>query len=112
MCYIKKRVINKQTLYMLCFIALMIIDWTRGSQVGSTWAWTVNMTGVVMAVILFSAYSPKEFIKPVYLIYSAICVIALPVSYYWWSLQASDSGSQCLVSWYFCDKDVSGCGCL
>ncbi len=86
MCYIKKRVINKQTLYMLCFIALMIIDWTRGSQVGSTWAWTVNMTGVVMAVILFSAYSPKEFIKPVYLIYSAICVIALPVSYYWWSL--------------------------
>ena len=84
--HIKKYFINKQFLYTLCFIAFMVIDWTRGSQVGSTWAWTVNMTGVVMAVILFSAYHPKEFVKPVYLIYSAVCIAALPLSYYWWNL--------------------------
>lgn len=84
--HIKKYFINKQFLYTLCFIVFMVIDWTRGSQVGSTWAWTVNMTGVVMAVILFSAYHPKEFVKPVYLIYSAVCIAALPLSYYWWNL--------------------------
>lgn len=84
--YIKKYIAKKQFIYTLCFIAFMVIDWTRGSQVGSTWAWTVNMTGVVMAVILFSAYHPKEFVKPVYLIYSAICIAALPLSYYWWNL--------------------------
>lgn len=81
---IKRYVFSKRFLYTLCFIALMIIDWTRGSQVGSTWAWTINMTGVVMAVILFSAYHPKEFLRPVYIIYSAIGVAALPAAYYWW----------------------------
>lgn len=84
--HIKKHVLNKQFLYTICFIAFAVIDWTRGSQVGSIWAWTVNMTGVVMAAILFTAYRPREFVKPVYLIYSAVCIAALPLSYYWWSL--------------------------
>lgn len=73
-------------LYTLCFIALFIIDWTRGSQVGAVWAWTINMTGVVMAVILFSAYSPKEFRKPVYLLYSVAGIASLPAAYFWWTL--------------------------
>ncbi len=83
---IKRHIFSKRFLYTLCFIAFMLIDWTRGSQVGSTWAWTVNMTGVVMAVILFSAYSPRKFVKPVYLIYSAVCAVVLLFSYYWWNL--------------------------
>ena len=78
--HIKKHVLNKQFLYTICFIAFAVIDWTRGSQVGPTWAWTVNMTGVVMAAILFTAYRPREFVKPVYLIYSAVCIAALPLS--------------------------------
>lgn len=82
----KKVALKKQYIYMFCFIALMFIDWTRGSQVGSTWAWTVNMTGVVMAVILMSAYPLKEFAKPVYIIYSTLCIAALLYSYYWWNL--------------------------
>lgn len=83
---IKDIVISKRMLYTLCFFLLMVIDWTRGSQVGSTWAWTVNMTGIIMAVILFSAYDLKTFIKPVYLVYSAVCIIALPLAYWWWNL--------------------------
>ena len=83
---IKSVVISKRMLYTLCFFFLMVIDWTRGSQVGSTWAWTVNMTGVIMAVILFSAYDFKTFLRPVYLVYSAVCVIALPLAYWWWNL--------------------------
>lgn len=84
--HIKKYIFNKQFLYTLCFIAFMLIDWTRGSQVGSTWAWTVNMTGVVMAVILFSAYQPKEFAKSVYITYSILCIVILIFSHYWWNL--------------------------
>lgn len=83
--YIKKNTFSKQFLYTICFIVFMVIDWTRGSQVGSTWAWTVNMTGVAMAGILFSAYPAGDFRKPVYLIYSVICTIAMPASYYWWN---------------------------
>ncbi|MCR4588407.1 MAG: hypothetical protein K5682_08375 [Lachnospiraceae bacterium] len=71
-------------IYMLCFLGLMFIDWSRGSQVGSTWAWTVNLTGIVMAVILFTLVPLKDFVKPVYLIYSLICLAAMPAAYYWW----------------------------
>ena len=81
-----KKFFDRKLLYTFCFIAFMFIDWTRGSQVGVTWAWTVNMTGVIMAVILLSAYPLKEFVKPVYLIYSVFCVAALLYSYYWWNL--------------------------
>lgn len=83
---IKKYVVSKRFLYALCFIMLFVIDWTRGSQIGVVWAWTVNMTGVVMAFILFSAYPLKEFLKPIYIIYSVISIIALAGTYYWWNL--------------------------
>jgi len=82
----KKAIFSKKMIYTLCFFALMLIDWTRGSQVGSTWAWTVNMTGVVMAILLATAYEPKSFLKPVYMIYSGICIAALPIAYWWWNL--------------------------
>lgn len=77
---------SKRFLYTICFIILMVIDWTRGSQAGAIWAWTINMTGVVMAVILFSTYSPKEFLKPIYIIYSGIGALALMIGYQWWNL--------------------------
>lgn len=83
---VKERVLTKKTAYTLCFFALMIIDWTRGSQVGSTWAWTVNMTGIVMALILICKKGYKAFFKPIYLIYSLVCIGMLFVMYLWWNL--------------------------
>ncbi len=83
---IKNHIISRRFLYTMCFIVLFVIDWTRGSQAGAIWATTINLTGVVMAVILLSAYSPKEFFKPVYLIYSAVGIAALLAAYYWWNL--------------------------
>ncbi|RKJ43687.1 hypothetical protein D7X98_14875 [bacterium 1XD8-76] len=81
---IKRYVVSKRFLYALCFIALFVIDWTRGSQAGAIWAWTINMTGVVMAVIVFSACRPKEFLKPVYIIYSVVGILALMAAHHWW----------------------------
>lgn len=81
-----KKMNKKRILYMLCFFAFMIIDWTRGSQIGVVWAWTVNMTGVVMAVILLSAGKIREFKRPIYLLYSVLCIVALPLSYMWWNV--------------------------
>ena len=82
----KERKVNKRILYSICFFLFMVIDWTRGSQVGSTWAWTVNLTGVVMAVIIISTFDIKAFFKRTYLLYSIVCLIALVVAYYWWNL--------------------------
>ncbi len=96
---IKENVISKHLLYTMYFIILMIIDWTRGSQAGAIWAWTINMTGVIMALILFSAYSLEEFLKPIYMIYSGIGVLALIIAYCWWmSHQAAIFRDQLLTA--------------
>lgn len=81
---IKRYVFSKRFLYTLCFIALFAIDWVKGSQAGAIWALSTNLTGAVMAVILFSAYPPKEFLKPVYMIYSAVSIAALAGAWCWW----------------------------
>lgn len=86
MAKVGKYFISKRFLYGICFIIFMVIDWTRGSQEGAIWAWTINVTGIAMAVILFSAYSPKEFLKPIYMIYSGIGISALIIAYCWWNL--------------------------
>lgn len=85
-CKMGKYFKSKRFFYAICFILFMLIDWTRGSQAGAIWAWTINMTGVVMAVILCSAYLPKEFLKPVYMIYSGVGMLALIIAYCWWNL--------------------------
>ena len=91
---IKKYIISKRFLYTLCVIALFAIDWTRGSQAGAIWAWAINMTGVIMAVMLLSAYHPKEFLKPVYIIYSVAGVSALIAAHHWW-MQNQAAGNFC-----------------
>ncbi len=75
---------SKRFLYTICFAALMLIDWTRGSQIGVVWAWTVNMQGVVMGVFLLSFCDRKLLRRKIYYIYTAICAVAIPVSYSWW----------------------------
>ncbi len=81
---IREYIFSRRMIYMLCFVGLMFIDWSRGSQVGSTWAWTVNLTGIALAVILFTMVPLQDFKKRVYVIFSLICIVALPLSYLWW----------------------------
>lgn len=82
---LKERIISKRTVYTLCFLTLMVIDWTRGSQVGSTWAWTVNMTGVVIAIMLMCKQGFQNYRKPIYGIYSLFCIVMLFAMYFWWN---------------------------
>jgi hypothetical protein len=75
----------KRIIYAVCAFLFVIIDWTRGSQVGSTWAWTVNCLGVLLCIILLTTdgwilKSKKE---------TAIALIVLPIilviGYTWWN---------------------------
>jgi hypothetical protein len=79
-----QKLYTKRLLYAACFILFMLIDWTRGSQIGVVWAWTVNMTGIVMALIIFSSFKPGELRRKEYLVYTVLCAAALPLSYLWW----------------------------
>ena len=43
---------KKQIVYTICFFALVLIDWVRGSQDGDRWALATNCTGFVMIVLM------------------------------------------------------------
>ncbi len=38
-----------------------------------------NMTGIVIVVIIFSAFRLKDFLKPVFAVWFALCVVAVPI---------------------------------
>lgn len=71
-------------IYTVCGFLLMLIDWSRGSQVGSTWAWTVNMMGIVICIMLFTADGWHHYIAAKYAIYSAVMLILFPLGYQFW----------------------------
>lgn len=70
--------------YAVCGFLLMIIDWTRGSQVGTTWAWTVNMMGVVICLILFTADGWKNYYKTKYIVFTIFMLFMPPLGYQFW----------------------------
>lgn len=70
--------------YGFCFLALMLIDWSRGSQRGVVWEMTVNFTGVVMAVLLLTWAEWKRFLHPIYVVWSLLGAVSIPFSLNWW----------------------------
>lgn len=79
-----KKIGIKLIVYTFLSFLLVLIDWTRGSQVGSTWAWTVNMMGVVIALFLITTDGWRHFFKRKYYIFSVIMILIIPASYLWW----------------------------
>lgn len=80
----RKKVNTYRILYAFCFFALMLIDWSRGSQLGTTWAMTTNFTGVVVALILFSWSEKKRYLKLPYLIWTVLGGLSIPLTLVWW----------------------------
>lgn len=71
---IKKRIISKKSIYVLCFMALCYIDFIRNTQTGDTWKAVSNCTGLVLAIIVFSGYSLKQFCNLFSYIWTGICL--------------------------------------
>jgi len=58
---LKKRTVDKkQIVYTICFFALVLIDWVRGSQDGDRWALATNCTGFVMTVLILTLIQSAE----------------------------------------------------
>ena len=75
----QKKIIKQRVLYTLCFLALSIIDWANGSLNGRIQMMATNLTGIVIAFIILSSYDIKGFLKPVYALWAAVCLIASPI---------------------------------
>ncbi len=81
---IKKKALLYRIIYAICFLGLMVIDWTRGSQRGVVWEMTVNFTGVIIAILLLSWAEWKRFLHPIYGVWTVIGIAAVPLSIKWW----------------------------
>lgn len=71
-------------IYVLAGFLIVIIDWTRGSQVGSTWAWTVNLLGVVFALLLAAHEKFDTWKVPQIIIFVFTFVLGVGICYFWW----------------------------
>ena len=60
--YVLKRIV-----YIICFVALCLIDQIIGSATGSIQYGLKNYTGIIIAIIILTAYKIKDFIKIPYL---------------------------------------------
>ena len=76
---------NRIVIYTIVSLFLMVIDWTRGSQVGSTWAWTVNLLGVLLCVTLITADGWQNYFSKKYFCFSLVMIVSLPLAYLFWN---------------------------
>lgn len=75
---------SKKTLYLMLFIIMNIIAWIRETQNGSIWAVAVNCMGLVIMMLIMSAYPVKEMINRVSGLWTLVCIgIAVGLGIYW-----------------------------
>ncbi len=75
---------GKKGLYVLLFVGINLIEWLKGTQTGDIWMVAVNCTGLIMAVMIMSAYPVREFLKAGNLVYVFACSLAaLGICWYW-----------------------------
>ena len=76
---------SKYTLYVVCIIALNLIEFLRSTQTGAVWKPAANCTGFVMMVIIFSQLPVRQFLKPVNYLYTILCIVAAGLVYLHWT---------------------------
>lgn len=82
---IKEKLFTKRTLYILCFMALNLIEFLRGgSSYGHVWYVAVNCTGIVMLVMIASVYKIREFCTVSNAIWTVLCLtFMVAVPFHW-----------------------------
>ncbi len=68
----------QRVLYTLCFFALCIIDWAKTSLNGRMQMTATNMTGIVVAIIIFSSFDIKKLKNWSYYIWLMCSVTLIP----------------------------------
>lgn len=70
---------NKKILYTLCFLVLNFLDCLRFTQPGNIGMAAANCTGLVVMVIIGSAYPLRDFLNKFSYIWSGFCILLLAV---------------------------------
>lgn len=79
------KIFSKHNLYIICFMVLNLIEFLRAVGNGDVWKTAANCTGFVMMVLIFSRFSLRQFLRPLYYIYTLLCCIAMVLVYFHWT---------------------------
>ncbi len=79
----KSKLIVKRVIYTLCFMLFCVINQIRGSLDGATQMAAVNCTGLLMGIIILSAYQWQDFKKPAYLVWTIIFAFGGTIACLW-----------------------------
>lgn len=82
--WVKNKILNKKNLYILCFLALNLIEFLRATQSGDVWHVAVNFMGIVFFIIVVSAYPLRNFLNRFNAIYTLLCLAAMVAVYFHW----------------------------
>lgn len=80
-----QRVFTKRVLYLICFMALNLIEFLRATQAGNIWKAAANCTGPVMMVLIFSALPLRELADRFNRIYVLLCAAAMVAVHFYWT---------------------------
>lgn len=67
--YSKWELVIKRIIYIACFAGLCLIDQMIGSATGYIQYGLKNYTGIIIGIIILTAYKPRDFIKIPYLVW-------------------------------------------
>lgn len=87
---LRGRLLTKRTLYVLCFMALNFIELLRASQSGDIWCVAVNCMGLVVMVLVVSAYPLKTFFTLANGIYTLLCAAAMAAVFVHWQFHVGE----------------------
>ena len=73
----------KQGVYTICFVLLCLIDQIMGSAMGRVQFVAANCTGLIIAVIIFTGYRWKDFIRLPYAVWTVFCVFGGSLAIHW-----------------------------
>ena len=81
----KKILFSKRVLYILCFMALNLIELLRASQTGDVWYVAVNCVGLVVMVMIASVCPLRQLCTPVNAVYTVLCGVAMAAAAVYWN---------------------------
>ena len=76
--------ITKRIITIICVACLMLIDMKAANDSWYIWIITNNMVGVLFAIIMFTVYPLKEYIKPFYIVWDVVGIIGVIGGYWFW----------------------------
>lgn len=76
----KWEMVAKRIIYIVGFMCLVLLDHVMGSQVGAVQYGLRNYTGVVMGMVILTAYRLKDFLKLPYLVWTVVFLIGRAVT--------------------------------